>query len=110
MKIPMIFINKIILGLMLVAFSLPSNAILNIEITKGAEGALPIAIIPFAWEGPGSPPQDVAGIVSADLGEAVHLRQLPLISWLLVHKVGQRFDFKIGKRQALKTLLLVGSN
>lgn len=45
-----------------------ARADLSIEITKGAEGALPIAIVPFEWTGPGSPPkQDIAGIVTNDL-------------------------------------------
>lgn len=39
---------------------------LTIEITKGASGAMPIAVVPFGVEG-GTPPQDVAQIVTDDL-------------------------------------------
>ncbi|HXG28377.1 MAG TPA: Tol-Pal system beta propeller repeat protein TolB [Nevskiales bacterium] len=47
-----------------------ANAQLNIQITKGAEGALPIAIVPFA----GTAPQDIAGIVAADLQRSGRFR------------------------------------
>ncbi|MDX1810634.1 MAG: Tol-Pal system beta propeller repeat protein TolB [Gammaproteobacteria bacterium] len=40
---------------------------LTIEITEGVEDALPIAIVPFKWTGEGQPPEDIAGIVAADL-------------------------------------------
>src|SRR5210317_1205075 len=42
-------------------------AVLTIEITEGVEGASPIAVVPFAWQGKGNVPQDIAGIVAADL-------------------------------------------
>ena len=45
-----------------------AQAELTIEITKGRQGGLPIAIVPFGWQGPSmAPPQDIAKIVSADL-------------------------------------------
>ena len=42
-------------------------AVLTIEVTEGVEGASPIAVVPFAWQGKGTLPQDIAGIVAADL-------------------------------------------
>ena len=42
-------------------------AALTIEITQGMEGALPIAIVPFAWQGAGTEPLQISEIVSADL-------------------------------------------
>src|SRR5690625_6013086 len=45
----------------------PAAAKLLIEITKGATGAIPIAVVPFAWQGEGEAPGDIAAIVSADL-------------------------------------------
>lgn len=45
--------------------------VLEIQITRGVESALPIAIVPFAVEPTGpQPPQDVAAIVSADLARS----------------------------------------
>ncbi len=43
------------------------HAVIEIEITQGGESAIPIAIVPFGWNGGGNPPEDIAGIVSADL-------------------------------------------
>ena len=48
-------------------FSSLAQADLNITITRGAVGATPIAIIPFAWHGRGQPPAKIAGIVANDL-------------------------------------------
>ena len=48
----------------------PARADLTIEITSGTEGAMPIAVVPFAWAGPGAPPEAVAGIVTADLARS----------------------------------------
>ena len=45
----------------------PANALIEIEITEGVESTIPIAIVPFSWEGGGAPPVDVAQIVSNDL-------------------------------------------
>lgn len=44
-----------------------AHAQLVIEITRGQENAVPIAIVPFGAEGTGAPPFDVAQIVAADL-------------------------------------------
>ncbi len=45
-----------------------ARAGLTIDITQGVEGALPIAIVPFGWQGPAmNLPQDIARIISDDL-------------------------------------------
>lgn len=48
---------------------LPMNsfAVIEIEITKGGEDAIPIAIVPFGWTGDVELPVDVASVVAADL-------------------------------------------
>ncbi len=52
----------------LLLWSSIAQAELTIEITKGRQGGLPIAVVPFGWQGPTmTPPQDVAKIVAADL-------------------------------------------
>ena len=40
---------------------------LEIEITKGIDTALPIAIVPFGWDSPTVLPLDVASVVTSDL-------------------------------------------
>jgi len=47
-----------------------AQARLNIEITQGVEGSMPIAVVPFAWQGTGIPQQDMAAIISADLARS----------------------------------------
>lgn len=52
----------------LLLWSSVARAELTIEITKGRQGGLPIAVVPFGWQGPSmKPPLDIAEIVSADL-------------------------------------------
>ncbi len=48
----------------------PAHAILTIEITQGAAGGMPIAIVPFGWQGSFKPSQDVAAVIEADLGRS----------------------------------------
>jgi TolB protein len=47
----------------------PAHAVLTIHITQGAEGALPIAIVPFAWQTNmgDNTPLDIAAVVDNDL-------------------------------------------
>ncbi|MFK7861051.1 MAG: Tol-Pal system beta propeller repeat protein TolB [Granulosicoccus sp.] len=52
--------------LMWCAFN-PARAVIEIEITQGGENAIPIAVVPFGWSGSGEAPEDIAGIVDADL-------------------------------------------
>ena len=56
----------LLLGLWLAT---PARAVLTIEITEGVEGAVPIAVVPFGWEGSGAPPPtlNVGQVVAADL-------------------------------------------
>ncbi|BES84131.1 protein TolB [Pectobacterium araliae] len=43
------------------------HAEVRIEITQGVDSARPIGVVPFQWAGPGAAPEDVGGIVGADL-------------------------------------------
>ena len=63
----MLLIKKIIT---LVVFCILANkvsATLTIDITQGVDGALPIAIVPFVWEGEQALPEDVTAVVRSDL-------------------------------------------
>lgn len=52
---------------------------LEIEITQGVEGALPIAVVPFRWAGgPGEPAQNVGDIIAADLHRSGRFKTLPV--------------------------------
>ena len=41
-----------------------ARAELTIEITQGIDNPTAIAVVPFAWQGPGSPPEDIASVVA----------------------------------------------
>src|SRR5690606_30008235 len=49
---------------------------LTVEITKGLDDAIPIAIVPFGWAQPSRLPEDVAAIVSADLHRSGQFKPL----------------------------------
>jgi len=80
----------ILLALVAWVLSGPAHAVLNIEITQGIEGAMPIAIVPFGWEtpapSPGQPasmappktaPLDVASVIRDDLARTGRFDPLP---------------------------------
>jgi TolB protein len=62
-------------GILLWSFS--ARAVLTIEITRGVDTGTPIAIVPFSWEGPIKPAQNVSDIVEADLARSGRFAVLP---------------------------------
>lgn len=61
-------LKRILVGLALLALAWQAQARLVIEITEGQEGALPIAVVPFAGEVPGE--HQLSQIVAADLARS----------------------------------------
>ena len=61
----------------LMALSGASNAVLTIEITRGAETGQPVAIVPFKFDGKGVPPQVVSDVIGADLTRSGRFEVLP---------------------------------
>jgi TolB protein len=53
--------------LLLVLPVVSPRATLEIEITSGVNSAVPIAVVPFNFDGQGAAPVDVAGVIGADL-------------------------------------------
>ncbi|WP_343216871.1 Tol-Pal system beta propeller repeat protein TolB [Kistimonas asteriae] len=53
--------------LMLVLCLQQAQADLTIEITQGNDQAVPVAVVPFAWNGKGILPEDISGIITNDL-------------------------------------------
>lgn len=54
------------LTILLLGITHSSYALLNLELTRGVAGAVPIAVVPFTVES-GAPSQDVSQIIQADL-------------------------------------------
>jgi len=63
---------------LLFLWQIGAHARLTIEITGGAEGAQPIAVVPFAKpDGGGVLPEDLAAVISADLARTGRFRPMP---------------------------------
>ncbi len=79
----------------LFVFQSTASAALTIEITKGKTGGLPIAIVPFGWQGAAmKPPQDVAAIVSADLERSGRFDPLSKRDLLARPHEGSQINFR----------------
>jgi len=64
-------IKNIIIGLFCLSFTSAVQAVLKIDITEGFEGALPIAVIPFQWNGAAKEVNgDVSAIIVSDLARS----------------------------------------
>ncbi len=91
----------------LLIFSSLANA-LTIEITQGAEGALPIAVVPMRWLGdPGKPPgEDLSAVVSADLARSGRFKPLPRGDMLARPGQGSEVDFRDWRAVSVDTLVV----
>ena len=59
-----------IVPVVLVLAALGARAELTIEITQGMDNPSAIAVVPFAWQGPGTAPEDIAWVVDSDLARS----------------------------------------
>jgi TolB protein len=70
-------IVKLLLALSIV-FAGPVRAALTIEITQGIEGSIPVAVVPFGWQGKtAAAPENIAAIIAADLNRSGRFESLP---------------------------------
>lgn len=75
-------VHRAFVGLVLAlafAATAPVEAQLRIEITSGIERPVPMAIVPFGWQGPAGAraPFDVAGLVTQDLANSGRFDPIP---------------------------------
>ncbi len=102
-------LKRFISLLLLVACNLllvsPARAVLTIEITQSYDGGMPIAIVPFKWDGPAKQaPQDIAGIIESDLLRSGRFNAIPktnFVSQPHEHKDVVFKDWRISKAEAL---------
>ncbi|MCF6255250.1 MAG: Tol-Pal system beta propeller repeat protein TolB [Gammaproteobacteria bacterium] len=93
-------------GFYLLLLAGTAQAVLNIEITQGVEGAVPLAVVPFAWQvppqnpqtpaellPPKKPPVDIAAIVRADLARTGRFDPLPPKDMLARPSVDSTINF-----------------
>ena len=91
-------LKKTVLSATVIVLSLlagVAHAALNIEITQGIEGAVPVAVVPFKWTGPEPrPPQDIAGIISKNLARSGRFAPLPAKDMLARPDSDSEVNFK----------------
>ncbi|MGK3144455.1 Tol-Pal system beta propeller repeat protein TolB [Pantoea sp. C2G6] len=58
---------RVTLGFFILLWAAMLHAEVRIEITQGVNTARPIGVVPFKWAGSGAAPEDIGGIVAADL-------------------------------------------
>ncbi|WP_430462016.1 Tol-Pal system beta propeller repeat protein TolB [Thalassolituus sp. LLYu03] len=58
------------------------QAELVIEVTQGKQSAIPVAVVPFEWNGSQPLPEDVSGIITKDLSSSGYFRTLPAKSMI----------------------------
>ena len=88
---------KLILLVLTPSLPWQAQAILEIRITHGVEGALPIAIAPFAWqgrEGLAAAPEDIAAVVTADLVRSGQFAATPESEFPQAAVMGKPIYFK----------------
>ena len=75
--------KRLILAIVPLLFALAAlgaRAELTIEITQGMDNPTAIAVVPFAWQGPGTAPEDIAWVVDSDLARSGQFRPCPVLT------------------------------
>ncbi|MCB1644305.1 MAG: Tol-Pal system protein TolB [Pseudomonadales bacterium] len=86
-----LFVRLMLFTLTLAAW-LPARADLRIEVTKGVDNAVRVAVVPFAWNGAGALPEDVTAVINSDLTLSGRFETLPVGQMLsLPHEVSEIF-------------------
>ncbi|MEO1885119.1 MAG: Tol-Pal system protein TolB, partial [Methylococcales bacterium] len=87
-------------------FCQTASAELTIEISGGTQSAIPVAVVPFAWQGASvNAPFNVASLVRADLARSGHFKTLPVRD--MINKPSRTEAIKLGNWRALAQDYLV---
>jgi TolB protein len=102
------WLSRALFGVLLAAFGASAHAQLRIQITSGVERPIPIAIVPFGWEGPAqNAPFDLTAVITADLGNSGRFAPLPERD--MVSRPTQPVQVNFQNWRALQTdVLLIG--
>lgn len=87
-------------------FSATANARLTIEITGGAEAALPIAVVPFADTDGSRPSVDVAAVIAADLARSGRFDPLSRREMLSQPHLPEQVDLREWQLLSVNELLI----
>lgn len=104
--------NVIVRSLLLLMVCLGGNAqaALTIEITQGVKGAMPIAVVPFSWEGAMSAaaPLEIGAIITTDLHRSGRFSPLPERDMLAKPRDPSKVNFQNWSSLGVESLV-VGS-
>jgi TolB protein len=67
----------ILFSVVLAMSALTARAELTIEISQGSDNPTAIAVVPFAWQGTGAPPEGIAVVVDGDLARSGQFAPVP---------------------------------
>ncbi len=99
-------LGRLLLALMGLSLGLAARAELRIEISRGAERPMPVAIVPLGWQGAGAPPMDVAAIVSRDLASTGRFEPLPEKDLVQRPTAGTEIDFRDWKMLGVEAVVV----
>jgi TolB protein len=99
--------KHLILLMLFTLWQSPVLAALTIEITEGAEGALPIAVVPFGWQGEGKRPTwDIAAIVRGDLQRSGRFASMEVGEMLARPRSGSEVEFRDWRVLGMENLVV----
>ena len=74
--------------------ALPSQAVLTIEITKGVDVGIPIAVVPFSWKGAAVSGESISRVIEADLNRSGRFDSIPSNQFLQQPHDAKQVNFK----------------
>lgn len=88
---PIQFLSTLVLSVIITGSAL---AELRIEVTKGVDNAIRVAVVPFDWQGRGRLPEDVTSVVVADLKLSGRFDTLPTDQMLSLPHQGDEVFYR----------------
>ncbi len=105
--IMMNIMKKLLIAVAILICQVAHSAPLTIEITESEIGALPIAVVPFGWQGGGrAPSEDIASIVDADLKRSGRFKTMPAKDMIALPHTGADVDFRDWKVLGMESLVV----
>ena len=95
-KMKLIIMKKIaaLVFFLAVLITAPAQAVLTIEITKGVDAGIPIAIVPFSWAGAAVAGDSMSNIIEADLTRSGRFESIPRTDFLQQPHTAKQVNFK----------------
>ncbi|MCC5794053.1 MAG: Tol-Pal system beta propeller repeat protein TolB [Chromatiales bacterium] len=97
---------SLVTAAMLLCLAGPAKGQLEIVISRGVDKPVPVAIVPFGWDGPGEAPIDVAAIVAANLERSGRFAALDRADMLQRPTTGAEIDFRSWRMVAVDALVV----